>query len=276
MYCDSKVNMLKEYHCYGDDQTVIILKEEESYKKRVYGANYKLDPENKILTISHPSTKKYISFNILFHFFVCLCMILIISIFILFFHILISPLTNYLFFGTYHIYLLFFEGTPKKFLVVSIAAILGFLTLISELNSVLEYFDVSRCINCGKFFVCKEFKKPEEREISTEDSYLFYFTSYWKCDVCHHEKEINKPLGTHGFTFFKERKGNIKYNCNECGAIDSLFEWKNPDVKQKQNDYIKTIRYYKCTNCNCFIVYISEVDFVETYNTRLAYKSRSF
>ncbi len=276
MYYDSTVTMLKEEHGYGYDETVVTLKKEELYEKCVDVINYKLYPKRKTLTISHPTKEIYTSLNILHHFVVWALIILKILFFILLLHLFFQSWTDYVFLWVYHLYLSFFEGTPEKFFIMSILGTLGFLTFVSELKSVLQYSNNSRCRRCGAYFACKEFKKPEIRDVSTGDSYYRYFTSYWKCKKCHHERKIDKSLKLDEFTYLKGNKENRTYKCSECQTKGSLFEWKNPDVKEKKDEYIKTTRYYKCSSCGCFVVRIIEIDKVEQYNVTLDYKSRSW
>ncbi|MDD3041955.1 MAG: hypothetical protein PHV51_04420 [Methanosarcinaceae archaeon] len=127
------------------------------------------------------------------------------------------------------------------------------------LNEV-EYYKDTMCKFCGREYACREFKKPEIKEISTPDSFNITCTSFWKCKYCGHEDlrpEKRNLRAYKGKMNSKQRKDP----CKKCGKEKAYQEFRRPDIKESYSSItctITTTTYYKCKYCGSIYIEVEE------------------
>ena len=115
----------------------------------------------------------------------------------------------------------------------------------------VKYVKATRCKKCHKNYAYEEREEPDIKEISTENSYMFTITRYWKCKYCGYIDSSESPEKIKSHKGKKEKPKEIK--CEKCGKTGVSSECRDPDVKMESFPLSEvvttTIRYYKCKYC---------------------------
>jgi hypothetical protein len=117
------------------------------------------------------------------------------------------------------------------------------------IQNVLEYHQDTFCKKCGNKLACEEIGEPVMKEISNCGNYTLTVRRHWKCRYCGH---VDTREGPENIFAEKGEMLPVVYlkgiECNKCGELSRVVEFKKPDIKEIGNRRI-TRRYYKCTLC---------------------------
>lgn len=148
------------------------------------------------------------------------------------------------------------EADSLSSLILLSASMICFV-VASNLYEIESYRNIFRCNKCDRDFACEETKKPLIKMVSTYDKYEKTITSYMKCRYCNNEYMKIEIAHRNSKSRAKNNNKNAK-TCKGCGKKFSLIEYRHPDAHLVHYNIFRTIRHYKCIDCEYMEISIKD------------------
>lgn len=128
--------------------------------------------------------------------------------------------------------------------------------IASDLFEIENYYNISKCKECGRDFAYEEIKKPLIKKVSTYENYEKTETRYFKCKYCKNEDLKIESLLKSSKSKKRRNPKNGKI-CKKCKK-STLIVYRYPDTHLESLNLERTIKHYKCTSCGYMEISIKD------------------